>query len=122
MPTCQQSSTTRLRLKEPLHVQSDALWRGPCRDETWHIARLARLDALAIGTHGVDDAGRQALVGAHATATARASHLAHRGQIAIPAVGQAHLTPKTLGLWKGVGCGSGVGAPDDREGGITQPT
>src|SRR5258706_7572774 len=96
IPACDQSQTKRLMVNQPLHVQLAALFLGQFGDDGLEIAILARLHALAIFTHSLDDAGIQARFATHEKESAMAGYVSEIGQIEKPPVGQEQRALQTL--------------------------
>lgn len=96
MPACDQSQTKQLMIKQPLHVQLAALFLGQFGDDGLASAILTRLHALAIFTHGIDDAGIQAFFATHEKEPAMAVHVSEIGQIKRPPIGEEQRALQTF--------------------------
>lgn len=120
MPTHHQSPTKRCMLDEPFPLKRSALSLRQCGQDGLKDALLARRDALAICTKGVEHTGIEPGFAPHDTAAAPAVHLAQRGQSERPSVRQESLPPAPGRVRQVVVFGIGIRAQPQGDGGIVE--
>jgi len=107
-------------LDEPFHLQLGALSFGKFGQNGLQIAILARLNALAIFTKGVEHTGIETGFAPHEKEAALAVNLAQISQIEITAVRQEHIPPETCRVRQVVVFGIGIRAQHNGDGGILE--
>src|SRR5712691_4640503 len=107
-------------IDEPFDLKLGALAFGKLASNGFQIAILARLEALAVFTKGVDDTGIETGFAPHDKEAAMAVKLSQIGQIEVTPVGQEQIALKTCRFRKIVVFGIGVRAQGDGSGGILE--